>query len=61
MTVFELDHLEQPHDRREFDGNRDAMNLAIIDLQHLDLSLPQQRDRFLPMQHPQRLVGRIQE
>lgn len=32
MAVFELDHLKQPHDRRQFDRNRDAMNLTIIDL-----------------------------
>src|SRR5207253_896498 len=35
VGLAELDHLQQPHDRGQLEGDRDPVDLAVIDLQHL--------------------------
>jgi len=52
MAVLQSHQFQQPHDRGKFDRERNSMNLTIVDLQHFDFPLPEERDRFLPMYNP---------
>ncbi len=55
------DQIEKPYNRREFDGDRETMNFLIVDFQHLNLTLPQQRDGLFPVHDPERFIGGIEE
>jgi len=61
MTVFQLHQLEQAHDGGELDGDRDAVNLAVVDFKDFNLALPEKRDRFLPMDDTQRFVRGVEQ
>ena len=56
VAVLQTDELEEPHHGRQLEGNRNTVDLAIINLEDFYLSLPQESDRFLPMNNAQ---GRI--
>jgi hypothetical protein len=61
VAVFQPDQLKQPHDRRELDREGNAVNLTVVDFEHFNFALPEERDRFLPMDDPEGFIGRIQE
>ena len=39
----------------------DAVDFAVVDVDHLDLPLAQKRDRLLPVDDLERLVRRVEE
>lgn len=61
VTVFQLHQLQEPHHCRKFDRQGNPMDFSVVDLQDFDFSLPEKRDRFLPMHNPQGFIGRIEQ
>src|SRR5574341_1838027 len=61
MAVFQLHQPEQPHHGRKLDGNRDTVDLAIIDLEDFNLALPKQRNRFLLLDYPEGFVCGVEQ
>ena len=55
------DQIEKPYDGREFDGDRETVNLLIVDFQHFDLALPEKRDGLLPVHNPDRFVCGVEK
>src|SRR5688572_30146882 len=58
---LDLDVAEQPNDRRQLEAEGGRADLAVVRGDHLDLPLAPERDRFLPVDDLQGLVGRVQE
>ena len=52
VNVLESNQLQEAHDRRKLDGNRHGMDFSVVDLEDFNFSLPQERDRLLPMDDP---------
>ena len=42
MAVLQLDQLQEPHHRRQFDRDRDTVDLAVVDFEDFDLPPPEQ-------------------
>lgn len=61
MAVFELHQFEQSHHGGELDGNRDAVNLAVVDLENFNLALPEESDCLLPMDDTQGFVRGVEQ
>jgi len=61
MDILEADQLEEPHDGGKFDGDRNCVNLSVVDLKDFNFALPKERDRLLPIDHPQGFVCRVEE
>ena len=61
MDVFEPNQLKEAHHRGELDGNRDRVDLSIIDFEDFDFTLPEERNRLLPMDDPQGFVRRVEQ
>src|SRR6185436_11688203 len=59
--AFHPDVTEQAEHRRQLHPDRDAANLPIIDGDHLDLALEEERDGLLPRDDPQWLVAGVQD
>ena len=55
------DQIKKSYNRREFDGDRETMNFLIVNFQHLNLTLPQQRDGLLPVYYTDRFIGGVKE
>ena len=52
VNVLESNQLQEAHDRRKLDGNRHGMDFSVVDLEDFNFTLPQKRDRLLPMDDP---------
>lgn len=61
MTVFEFNQFQQAHHGWKFDRQGNPVDLPVVDLQNLDFSLPEKRDRFLPMYDPEGFIGRVEQ
>ena len=61
MTVLQLHQPQQAHHRGKLDRQRNPMDFPIVDLQDFDFSLPEERDRFLPMHNPEGFIRRVEQ
>jgi hypothetical protein len=61
MDILEADQFEEPHDGGKPDGDRNSVNLSVVDLKDFNFALPKERDRFLPIDNPQGFVRRVEE
>jgi hypothetical protein len=61
VDILEPDQLEEPHDGGKLDGDRNRVNLSVVDLKDFNFALPKERDRLLPIDHPQGFVRRVEE
>ena len=61
VAVFEPHEFQEAHHRRQPDGDRDPVDLTVVDFEYLDFPLPQQRNRLLPMHDSQWFVGRVEQ
>jgi hypothetical protein len=61
LLASDFNHLQESQHGRKLEGDRDASDLTIIDLQNLDFTLEEKQDRLLPRNNPQRLVGRVEK
>ena len=52
VNVLEPNQLQEAHDGRELYGNRHGMDFSVVDLEDFNFSLPEKRDRLLPMDDP---------
>ena len=52
VNVLEADQLEEPHDGGKLNGDRHCVDLSVIDLEDFNFTLPEKRDRLLPMDDP---------
>src|SRR5262245_44498464 len=60
-AALDPDETEQPDDRGQLEADGHRPYLAVVDRDHLDLSLAPERDRLLPVNDLQRLVRRVQK
>jgi hypothetical protein len=60
-VILDPNVLEQPDNRRKFDCERNGVNLLVVLLDDFHFPGEKQRQRFLPRNDPQRLIGSIQE
>jgi hypothetical protein len=58
---LDLDVAEQANDRRQLEADGNSPNLSVVHRDDLNLALAQKRDRFLPVDNFEGLVGRIEE
>ena len=61
MNILEPDQLEEPHDGGKLDGDRNCVNLSVVDFEDFNFALPKKRDRLLPMDDPQGLVRCVEQ
>jgi hypothetical protein len=61
MDILEPDQLEEPHDGGKLNGDRDRVDLSVVDLEDFDFALPEERNRLLPIDNPQGLVRRVEQ
>jgi hypothetical protein len=61
MDFLEADQFEEPHDGGKLDGDRNRVNLSVVDLKDFNFALPKERDRLLPMDNPQGFVRRVEQ
>ena len=60
VDILEPNQLEEPHDGGKLDGDRDRVDLSVIDLEDFNFTLPEERNRLLPMDDPQGFVRRVE-
>src|SRR5262249_53543872 len=58
---LDLDEPQQPDHRRQLEAESDGADLAVVDVDDLDLALAPQRDRLLPVDNLERLVRRVEK
>ena len=61
VSILEPDQLEKPHDGGKLDGDGYRVNLSVVDLEDFNFTLPEKRDRLLPVDDPQGFVRRIEQ
>src|SRR5215831_3494645 len=61
IVILDPNVLKQPDNGRKFDCKRNGVNLLVVLLNDFHFPGEQQRQRFLPGNDPQRLVGSVQE
>lgn len=61
VAVLQTDELEEPHHGRQLEGNRNTVDLAVINLEDFYFSLPQESDRFLPMNNAQGFIRGVEQ
>src|SRR5689334_24148081 len=61
VAVLQPDQLEKPHDSRQLERDRHSVDLSVVDLEDFNLALPQESDRFLPMNDTQGFVRRVEQ
>jgi hypothetical protein len=61
VNILEPNQLEEPHDGGKLDGDRHRMDLSVIDLEDFNFTLPEKRNRLLPMDDPQGFVRRVEQ
>src|SRR5262249_39796493 len=60
-TPLDLDVAEESDDRRQFDGEGDPVNIAVVLADDFHLALEQQGDRLLPVDDLQWLLRCVQK
>ena len=61
VGILKPDQFEETHDGGKLEGDRHRVNLSVVDLEDFDFTLPEKRDRFLPMHDPQGFVRRVEQ
>ena len=61
MNVLEPNEFEQPHDGGKFNGDRYRVDLSVVDLKDFNFTLPEKRNRLLPIDDPQGFVRRVEQ
>ena len=61
VSILEPNQFEKPHDGGELNGDRDRVDLSVVDLKDFNFTLPEERDCLLPIDNPQRFVRRIEQ
>ena len=61
VDILEPDQLEEPHDGGKLNGDRHRVDLSVVDLEDFNFTLPEERDRLLPMDDPQGFVRRVEQ
>ena len=61
VAILETDQLEEPHDGGKSERNRDRVNLSVVDLEDFNLPLPEEGNRFLPMNDTQGFVRCVEQ
>jgi hypothetical protein len=61
VNILEPNQFEEPHDGRKLNGDRHCVDLSVVDLEDFNFTLPEKRNRLLPIDDPQRFVRRVEQ
>ncbi len=61
VDILKADQLEESHDGGKFNGDRHRVDLSVVDLEDFNFTLPEQRDRLLPIDDPQGFIRRVEQ
>ena len=61
VNILEPNQFEEPHDGGKLNGDRHCVDLSVVDLEDFNFTLPEKRNRLLPIDDPQRLVRRVEQ
>jgi hypothetical protein len=61
VDILEPDQFQETHDGGKLYGNRDRVDLSVVNLEDFNFTLPEERNRFLPMDDPQGFVRRVEQ
>ena len=61
VNILEPNQFEEPHDGGKLNGDRHCVDLSVVDLEDFNFTLPEKRNRLLPIDDPQGFVRRVEQ
>ena len=60
VDILQPDQLQEPHHGGKLNGDRHRVDLSVVDLEDFNFTLPEERDRLLPIDDPQGFIRRVE-